>query len=100
MKYRSRTDIVAQVLNAANGGTTKTKIMYSAYMSYAQLKDYLSTLVQSGLLEVRDTEYRTTPKGFEFLHSYNQISGMLEKIESFPDTGVRKTEGEMAIRAR
>ena len=27
MKYRSRTDIVATVLEAANGGSTKTKII-------------------------------------------------------------------------
>ncbi|HXV46905.1 MAG TPA: winged helix-turn-helix domain-containing protein [Nitrososphaera sp.] len=28
MKYRSRTDIVATILDAANGGSTKTRIMY------------------------------------------------------------------------
>ncbi|MFL6435047.1 MAG: winged helix-turn-helix domain-containing protein [Nitrososphaeraceae archaeon] len=27
MKYRSRTEIVATILEAANGGATKTKIM-------------------------------------------------------------------------
>ncbi|HWS19912.1 MAG: winged helix-turn-helix domain-containing protein, partial [Nitrososphaeraceae archaeon] len=27
MKYRSRTEIVAMILEAANGGATKTKIM-------------------------------------------------------------------------
>ena len=41
MKYRSRTDIVSQILEAANGGATKTKIMYEAYLSYAQPKEYL-----------------------------------------------------------
>jgi predicted transcriptional regulator len=50
MKYRSRTDIVSQILEAANGGATKTKIMYKAYLSYAQLKEYLSVLVENGLL--------------------------------------------------
>ena len=30
MKYRSRTEIVAMILNSANGGATKTKIMYKA----------------------------------------------------------------------
>jgi predicted transcriptional regulator len=40
MKYRSRTDIVAMILDAANGGATKTKIMYKAYLSYAQLEEY------------------------------------------------------------
>lgn len=51
MKYRSRTDIVSQVLEAANGGATKTKIMYKAYLSYEQLKEYLMVLVQNDLLE-------------------------------------------------
>ena len=42
MKYRSRTEIVSMILEAANGGATKTKIMYKAFLSYAQLKEYLS----------------------------------------------------------
>jgi predicted transcriptional regulator len=39
MKYRSRTEIVAMILEAANGGATKTKIMYRAFLSYEQLKE-------------------------------------------------------------
>jgi len=33
MKYRNRTEIVANILDAANGGATKTKIMYKAFLS-------------------------------------------------------------------
>lgn len=64
MKYRSRTDIISQVLDAANGGATKTKIMYKAYLSYAQLKEYLLVLVKNDLLEYIEGErqYRTTEK--------------------------------------
>jgi predicted transcriptional regulator len=51
MKYRSRTDIVGLMLEAANGGSTKTKIMYKAFLSYAQLKEYLTLLLQNDLLE-------------------------------------------------
>ena len=29
MKYRNRTEIVGNILDAANGGATKTKIMYT-----------------------------------------------------------------------
>jgi predicted transcriptional regulator len=52
MKYRSRTDIIGQILDAANGGggAIKTKIMYQAYLSYAQLKEYLTVLTERGLL--------------------------------------------------
>ena len=42
MKNRSRTEIVAMILDSANGGATKTKIMYSAFLSFDQLTEYLS----------------------------------------------------------
>lgn len=53
MKYRSRIDIISVILDAANGGTdglTKTKIMYQAYLSHEQIKEYLSVLIESELL--------------------------------------------------
>ena len=34
MENRSKTEIVAMILNTANGGETKTKIMYFAFLSY------------------------------------------------------------------
>jgi predicted transcriptional regulator len=75
MKYRSRTDITAQILEAANGGVTKTKIMYKAFLSYAQLKEYLTVLIENGLLQYIEGEqmYKTTEKGNRFLKIYNQI---------------------------
>lgn len=75
MKYRSRTDIVSQILDAANGGATKTKIMYKGYLSYAQLKDYLATLLQNGLIEHFEAEniYKTTAKGLAFLKAYHRM---------------------------
>jgi len=79
MKYRSRTDIVSQMLEAANGGATKTKIMYAAYLSYAQLKDYLTVLVDGGLIEYHTTDqkYKTTEQGIKFLKTYSQIGEMI-----------------------
>jgi len=75
MKYRSRTDIVSQILDAANGGATKTKIMYKGYLSYAQLKEYLATLIQNGLIEHVEAEnlYKTTAKGMAFLKAYHRM---------------------------
>jgi len=51
MKYRSRTEIVSMMLEAANGGATKTRIMYKAFLSYGQLKEYLSVLIENNLIE-------------------------------------------------
>lgn len=78
MKYRSRTDIVSNILEAANGGATKTRIMYNAYLSYAQLKEYLSVLVENNLLEYIEGErkYKTTPKGLKFMSVYSQVSAL------------------------
>lgn len=87
MKDRSRTDIVSQILEAANGGARKTKIMYKAYLSHAQLKEYLSVLLENGLLEFeKGTQtYKTNSKGLHFLKTYSQIGGLI-----VPDTGTEK----------
>jgi predicted transcriptional regulator len=77
MKYRSRTDIVGLILEAANGGgATKTKIMYKAFLSYAQLKEYLTVLLENGLLEYEEGRklYRTRDT---FLQMYTQFDEMM-----------------------
>ncbi|MFL6346089.1 MAG: winged helix-turn-helix domain-containing protein, partial [Nitrososphaeraceae archaeon] len=79
MKYRSRTDIVGLILEAANGGATKTKIMYKAFLSYAQLKEYLTVLLEKDALEYEgETQLlRTTEKGLRLLKMYNQFDEMM-----------------------
>jgi predicted transcriptional regulator len=79
MKYRSRTEIVSNILDAANGGTTKTKIMYKAFISYNQLKEYLSVLIENNLLEYIDGthKFKTTEKGLNFLKMHNEIGELL-----------------------
>src|SRR5215831_18488349 len=75
MKYRSRSDIVGLLLDAANGGgATKTKLMYKAYLSFNQLREYLTLLVENGLIEYEGGQtYRTTEKGMRVLHLQNKI---------------------------
>jgi predicted transcriptional regulator len=62
MKNRSRTEIVGNILDAANGGATKTKIMYKAFLSYNQLKECLTILIENNLLEYIDVTqtFKTT----------------------------------------
>jgi predicted transcriptional regulator len=80
MKYRGRTEIVSNILDAANGRATKTKIMYKAFLSYAQLKEYLSVLIENNLLEyIEGTQtFKTTEKGLNFLKMNNEISELLQ----------------------
>jgi predicted transcriptional regulator len=84
MKYRSRTDIVAQILDAASGnGAQKTKIMYKAYLSYAQLKEYLSILMENGLLEENKAEklFKTTEKGIKFMRVYGRMDELTGPLQ-------------------
>jgi predicted transcriptional regulator len=75
--YRSKTDIVARILQAANesNGITQTKIMYRGFLSYVQLREYLVMLVENGLLEYFEgtRTYRTTEKGLKFLNMYEKM---------------------------
>jgi predicted transcriptional regulator len=75
MKYRSRLDITAEILAVANDGALKTRIMYVAYLSYGQVKEYIATLIENGLLEfdAKQKVYKTTDRGREFLAKYNKL---------------------------
>lgn len=76
MKYRSRTDIIAMILQAAMNGATKTRLMYSAYLSYAQVQEYLAFLTDRKLISFEDgsQEYKLTEQGLRFLRVYDEIS--------------------------
>jgi predicted transcriptional regulator len=82
MKYRGRTELASNILEAANGGATKTKIMYKAFLSYAQLKEYLAMLIQNGLIahDVEGEMYRTTSNGTKFIESSRQLGGLLTPV--------------------
>ena len=68
------------ILDAANGGATKTKIMYKAFLSYAQLKEYLSILIENNLVEYLEGSqtYKTTEKGLNLLKMHNEIGELLQ----------------------
>ena len=76
---------MAKILHAANerSGAGRTKILYRAFLSYAQLKEYLQVLTERGLLryDVDAQTFKTTQKGLRFLDTYNQI---YEAIEILP----------------
>ncbi len=90
-EYRGRQEIIALMLstikNSQGEGATKTSIMYKSYLSYAQLKEYLSLLVEKGLVEeipkqTKDDKsspknvYKITERGLRLL----EISEEIEKL--------------------
>ena len=84
MKYRSRTEIVSMILEAARTGATKTKIMYKAYLSYTQVKEYIAFLEGNELLayEHGTQLYKTAEKGYKFLRSYSEISELVAPLNN------------------
>lgn len=82
--HRSRTEIVIRILEIVSGsgsdGFTKYKIMYNAFLSYAQLKEYLTVLTDNDMLryDLDSHTFKTTEKGRRFLDFYNQISDVLK----------------------
>ena len=83
VKYRSRTEITIAILESARTGSTRTKILYNAYLSYLQLMPYLKLLQDSGLLEYEDTTqlYKVTDKGFKFLNMSNDLNRLMISVE-------------------
>ena len=76
MRNRSRPDIMAIILESANGGITKTKLLTRANLTSGQLKQYLDVLVTKKLVvqladeQRRHLAYRTTEKGIRYLSIY------------------------------
>ena len=72
-KKRVKFQIVASILEAANGGSIRTIIQHKANLTTAQFDDYLAYLQQDGLLTVLSDKtgkfksYKTTHKGFAYL---------------------------------
>ena len=68
MRNRKKDEIMRDILQTAQGGAGITKIMFHAYLTHGQAKEYSQVLIDSGLLEL-DAEsgsmkqYRTTHKG-------------------------------------
>ena len=84
MKYRSRMEIVCNILVATNGGgggATKTKIMFAAFLSYGQLKEYLSVLIDNNLIEYSNgtQTFKATEKGLNYLKTYREIGELLQQ---------------------
>lgn len=94
-EYRGRHEILTQILQTVSDfgseGVPPTLIMYRSFLSYFQLKEYLSTLIDSGLIEkfsqkISDGSnsnnngkfvYKITEKGLRFLHVSKEIESLI-----------------------
>ena len=86
MRNRSRIEIIGQILEAANGCSSMSQIMYKAFLSHTQVKEYSKTIHDNGFIRYEFTSqtYKITKKGMRFLQLYNQIDDMI-KLSQEPE---------------
>ena len=59
--------------------------MYKAFLSYNQLREYLSILIENNLIEYLDgtQTYKTTEKGLNLLKIHNEMGELLQQSTTF-----------------
>jgi predicted transcriptional regulator len=77
-KYRTRTEILVQLLQVAasvNNGISITRLMYGTFVPRWQVKEYLDLLIQNGLLEhdLLARTYKTTEKGIKVIELFEKL---------------------------
>jgi predicted transcriptional regulator len=80
LKYRSRSEIISNILRVvASSKATKTRLMCGAYLSYAQIDEYMGFILQQGLInQVPETNlYQLSEKGMQYLNLSDELSQLL-----------------------
>ena len=72
-KNRDRVSIIAAILEAANGGSSKTHIMFGANLSFSLLVKYLQVALQSDFIRREDSIYHLTKRGREYHKEYKHF---------------------------
>ena len=81
--YRSRLDIIADILRVVSQNAKKTQIMYQANLSYKVLQRYLKNITAASLISFETAEqcYVLTSKGQDFLEAYKDYFKTNKSIE-------------------
>lgn len=81
MRKRSGPDIIATILESANGGIGKTRLLTKANLTSSQFKKYIDLLVEKKLVaefdrDSRNHSYKTTALGLQYLELYNSMKSV------------------------
>ena len=81
MKKRSSLDIISTIIDAANGGIGKTRLLERANLTTSQFNKYIKLLVSKKLLfeifEAGHPTYKTTELGMQYVALYGAIKSTL-----------------------
>jgi predicted transcriptional regulator len=75
---RSSLDVTVNILEAAQGGANKTRIVYGSNLNFEIVKGYINTLVNNGFLENDGKRYSTTERGIRFVEEYRELMKPLQ----------------------
>jgi predicted transcriptional regulator len=72
---------MGKLIDLSKNGARKTDLLYKGNLSYSQLQDYLTFLIERNIIEEKTVEdngstgkyYCTTEKGFEFLRDAKKV---------------------------
>ena len=82
IKYRSRTDVMAAILEATTSGkATRSSIYNKSFLNYERFRAIMSFLIEKEFIEMSGNEdsrlYRATEKGLHFLRIYNNMRELI-----------------------
>ena len=75
-------EIIADILEAAEVGLRKTRLVYSTNLNFKVLKRYLRKLLEYDFIRIEGRFYTTTSKGAQFLDNYRRLMYPLKEIDS------------------
>ena len=80
-KNRDRQSIIAAILETANSGANKTRIMFGANLSFKLLDKYLDLVVCNGFVQVHDSLCLLTETSRDFLRQYGNFHDRYAKAQ-------------------
>ena len=79
-KRRDREEIMYEILTAAIEPATRTRLIYASFLSNTELRQYISLLLENGMLEVDSVgkrRFKITEEGRKFLTLYSDMIRMM-----------------------
>jgi predicted transcriptional regulator len=99
-KRRDKLIIMSEIIEITKKSTSKTHIMFKANLSFTQLNQYLSLLLDTGLIEKNEDDgrvvFQATPKGVEFLERQQSVIDLLS-VDYHPYRNCIKTSASKIL---
>ena len=72
---------ICTILEVCVTGERKAHILYWTGLKEEELARYLAAILEYGLLEVQEDEFRTTARGILFIQRYKALLESLNRLE-------------------